>query len=129
MLIGSYAYKPTSGLRFVAKGQDIGTRSVQRGAIHNGACFQQGKYARNCAGSQRSDRKGDIEMTTVYDTDEHGNVTVIFESKWRFPELLGYSPDDPQYAVLQRMWEKATGRKIEEGENHGKIGKAKIDQR
>ena len=67
-------------------------------------------------------------MTTVYDTDEDGNVTVIFDSKWRFPELLGYSRDDPRYAALQRMWEKATGRKIEEDENHGKTGKAKIDQ-
>jgi hypothetical protein len=38
---------------------------------------------------------------------------VMFDSRWRFPELLGYSVDDPQYAALQQMWEKATGRKIE----------------
>ena len=68
-------------------------------------------------------------MTTVYDTDEDGNVTVIFDSRWRFPELLGYFRDDPQYAALQRMWEKATGRKIADDGSDGKIGKAKIDQR
>gem|GEM_PF-3957321 len=33
-------------------------------------------------------------------------------SRWRFPEILGYSPEDPQYKALQRMWEQATGKKI-----------------
>ena len=68
-------------------------------------------------------------MTTVYDRDGDGKMTVTFDTRWRFPELLGYSPDDPQYAALQRMWEKATGRKIADDGSDGKIGKAKIDQR
>ncbi len=50
----------------------------------------------------------------IYDTDEDGNIIVVFDSRWRFPETLGYSPNDPQYKVLQKLWEKATGRKIEE---------------
>jgi hypothetical protein len=52
-------------------------------------------------------------MTVIYDADDEGNIIVMFDSRWRFPELLGYSVDDPQYAALQQMWEKATGRKIE----------------
>lgn len=48
----------------------------------------------------------------IYSTNENGKITVIFDSRWRFPELLGYSPDDPEYSVLQRLWEKATGEKI-----------------
>ena len=51
-------------------------------------------------------------MTTIYDTDDDGNIIVVFDSRWRFPELLGCSRDDPEYKALQRMWEKATGKKI-----------------
>ncbi len=51
-------------------------------------------------------------MTTIYDTDDDGNIIVVFDSRWRFPELLGYSVDDPQYKALQRMWEERTGRRI-----------------
>jgi len=50
-------------------------------------------------------------MTTIYDTDEDGNIIVAFDSRWQFPETLGFSPDDPEYRQLQRMWEEATGRK------------------
>jgi hypothetical protein len=53
-------------------------------------------------------------MTTIYDTDEDGNIVVVFDSRWCFPELLRYSPSDPRYRALQRMWEKATGKKIPE---------------
>ena len=66
-------------------------------------------------------------MTTVYDTDEDGNIIVVFDTRWRFPETLGFSPDDPEYRQLQRMWQKATGKRIprEVGEN----GKEKTDER
>ena len=57
-------------------------------------------------------------MTTIYDTDDDGNIIVVFDSRWRFPELLGYSPDDPEYKAIQRMWEKATGRRVDERERH-----------
>jgi hypothetical protein len=58
----------------------------------------------------------------IYDTDEDGNIIVIFDSRWKFPETLGYSPKDPQYKALQQLWEKATGGKIEEDESQ-KAGK------
>jgi hypothetical protein len=52
-------------------------------------------------------------MTTIYDTDDGGNIIVVFDSRWRFPETLGFSSDDPEYGQLQRLWESATGRTIE----------------
>jgi hypothetical protein len=63
----------------------------------------------------------------IYGADSDGNIIVIFDSRWRFPELLGYSPNDPQYSMLQKLWEKATGRKIDNNEgfitnNHRKEG-------
>jgi hypothetical protein len=61
-------------------------------------------------------------MTTIYDTDEDGNIIVVFDSRWRFPELLGYSPDDPEYKALQRMWEKATEKNIAEEVKDAKTG-------
>jgi hypothetical protein len=51
-------------------------------------------------------------MTTIYDTDDEGNIIVLFDSRWQFPELLGYSPSDPEYKSLQRMWEEQTGKRI-----------------
>jgi len=49
---------------------------------------------------------------TIYSTDKDGNIIVVFDSRWRFPELLGYSPEDPQYAMLQKLWEQRTRKKI-----------------
>ena len=54
---------------------------------------------------------------TIYSADGDGNVIVVFDSRWRFPELLGYSPGDPQYAELQKLWEERTGKKIAKGES------------
>ena len=51
-------------------------------------------------------------MTTIYDTDDEGNIIVVFDSRWQFPELLGFSLDDPEYKSLQRMWEERTGKPI-----------------
>ena len=51
-------------------------------------------------------------MTTIYDTDDDGNIIVVFDSRWQFPEILGFRPDDPEYACLQRMWEERTGKRI-----------------
>ena len=69
---------------------------------------------------KQTERKANV--TVIYDTDEDGNITVVFDSRWRFPELLGYFPEDPQYKPLQRLWEDATGKTIEEEKNE-KAGK------
>lgn len=53
---------------------------------------------------------------TIYDTDEQGNIIVIYDSRWRYPETLGYKPSDPEYSMLQKLWEKTTGRKISDEE-------------
>jgi hypothetical protein len=53
----------------------------------------------------------------IYGADSDGNIIVIFDSRWRFPELLGYSADDPMYKVLQELWEQATGRKIDDNDD------------
>ena len=46
---------------------------------------------------------------TIYDEDESGNIIVVFDSRWRHPETLGYKPTDPEYTELQKLWEQATG--------------------
>ncbi len=48
----------------------------------------------------------------IYSTDSDDNITVIYDSRWRYPELLGYKPGDPEYAMLQSLWERCTGKKI-----------------
>jgi hypothetical protein len=55
----------------------------------------------------------------IYSTDENGEITVVFDSRWKFPELLGYKPEDPMYKVLQGLWEQTTGKKI--NDNDGSI--------
>jgi len=47
---------------------------------------------------------------TIYSEDSDGNIMVILDSRWQYPELLGYKPEDPQYKLLQKLWEEATGR-------------------
>ena len=51
---------------------------------------------------------------TIYDEDQSGNIIVVYDSRWRYPDTLGYKPTDPEYAELQRLWEKATGDTIPE---------------
>ena len=58
---------------------------------------------------------------TIYDLDESGNIIVVFDSRWRHPETLGYKPTDPEYAELQKLWEKATGESIHEKETGGVV--------
>lgn len=49
---------------------------------------------------------------TIYSTDSEGNVTILYDSRWQFPEILGYKPSDPEYTELQKLWEEATGETI-----------------
>ena len=44
----------------------------------------------------------------IYDTTDDGEVIILFDSRWQFPELLGYKPEDPQYKLLRKLWEEAT---------------------
>lgn len=45
---------------------------------------------------------------TICDTTEDGEIIILFDSRWQFPELLGYKPEDPQYKLLRKLWEEAT---------------------
>ena len=38
---------------------------------------------------------------TIYDTDDKGNIVVLYDSRWQYPELLGYKETDPQYEMLR----------------------------
>ena len=53
---------------------------------------------------------------TIYDEDESGNIIVAYDSRWRHPEILGYEQSDPEYAMLQSLWEQVTGKTIPEEE-------------
>ena len=58
--------------------------------------------------------RGEKYAMTIYDTDDEGNIIVIYDSRWRYPETLGLKPTDPEYTELQALWEKTTGEKIPE---------------
>ena len=51
-------------------------------------------------------------MVTIYDYDGNGNRIVFYDSRWRFPELLGYEKDTKEYRALQERWKSATGKNI-----------------
>ena len=51
-------------------------------------------------------------MVTIYDCDRDGKVIVIYDSRWRYPEMLGYEKDTREYRAMQEMWENATGKRI-----------------
>jgi len=40
---------------------------------------------------------------------EEGDGETIYDSRWQFPELLGYKPEHPQYGFLRKLWEEAVG--------------------
>lgn len=52
---------------------------------------------------------------TIYDTNKDGEITILYDSRWEFPEVFGYKPEDPEYKLLRGLWEEATGRKAQEG--------------
>ena len=53
---------------------------------------------------------------TIYDEDREGKIIVVYDSRWKYPETLGYKPTDPEYARLQKLWEEFTGETIPEEE-------------
>ena len=54
---------------------------------------------------------------TIYSEDKDGNIIITFDSRWRHPETLGYNLTDPEYAELQKLWEKAIGETVPEEAN------------
>ena len=38
--------------------------------------------------------------------DDEDTPIVLFDSRWAYPELLGYEPKDPQYKSLRKLYKK-----------------------
>ncbi len=47
---------------------------------------------------------------TIYDTNDDGEIIIVFDSRWQNPEVFGYKPEDPQYKLLRKLWEEAVGK-------------------
>ena len=56
---------------------------------------------------------------TIYGEGPNGERIVEYDSRWRYPHLLGFKPHEPIYADLQAMWEEATGKTIPPHEKPG----------
>ena len=63
---------------------------------------------------------------TIYDTDELGNMVVLYDSRWQWPELLGYKPTDPEYEMLRGKHKEYMNDTIDEqgDRNPGEVGEA-----
>ena len=48
---------------------------------------------------------------TIYSKDKDGRIIITFDSRWQYPEVFGYKPEDPQYKLLRRLWKEATSDK------------------
>jgi len=55
-------------------------------------------------------------LITIYSTNADGEIIILFDSRWKHPEVFGYNPEDPQYKLLQKLWEEVTGETIPEKE-------------
>ena len=51
---------------------------------------------------------------TIYSEDKDGNIIIEFDSRWQYPELLGYKPEDLEYKLLRSLWEQAMREKVSE---------------
>ena len=49
----------------------------------------------------------------IVSIDDKEAIT-LYQSWWRHPEIMGIPKGSAEYRKLQKMWEEATGRKIEE---------------
>ncbi len=54
---------------------------------------------------------------TIYHTNDDGEITITYDSRWQFPELFGYTPKDPEYKLMRQWWKEATEEKEECVEN------------
>jgi hypothetical protein len=39
----------------------------------------------------------------IIHTTEKGEIVILYDSRWRFPELLGYKKSDPEYKRLRKV--------------------------
>ena len=51
---------------------------------------------------------------TIYSTTKDGEIIILFDSRWQYPETFGYKPEDTQYKLLRKLWEETTGETITE---------------
>lgn len=54
----------------------------------------------------------------IISIDDDGRVTIMYDSRWANPELLGYKPSDPQYKCLREMWRKIHRDDLEDEDSH-----------
>ncbi len=54
---------------------------------------------------------------TITETNDDGEITILYDSRCQFPETLGYKPGSPGYKLLRGLWEQVTGRSEECAEN------------
>jgi len=59
----------------------------------------------------------------IVSIDDNESLT-LYQSWWRHPEIMGIPKGSEEYYKLQKMWEEATGKKIEEGNE--KAGKPEV---
>lgn len=45
-------------------------------------------------------------------SNDDGDPIILYDSRWRDPSVLGYKPDDPQYRMLQELYEAITGKNV-----------------
>lgn len=53
---------------------------------------------------------------TIYSTNSASEIEILFDSRWQNPEVFGYKPEDPEYKLLRKLWEEATGETNSENE-------------
>jgi len=53
-------------------------------------------------------------------SDEDGNPVILYDSRWQYPDLLGYSPSDPMYHALRELHRRITGAKAKKEKDHDK---------
>ena len=51
----------------------------------------------------------------IYDTDEEGNIIILYDSRWQHPELLGHKKDSEEYKSLRKLWEERSMGRASEG--------------
>lgn len=64
---------------------------------------------------------------TITETNDDGEITILYDSRWQNPTAFGYKPEDPEYRLLRGLWEEATGRS-DECPEPGAIWKDRLEE-